>query len=659
MTQLQASPGGSPGEASTAHRPESVVDRHLRLRRPNEPQIAPDGERIAFVVADVAKPDDGRMRSVIWTGRVGGEPNPLTDPEASSGLPRWSPDGTHLAWASDEGTGRARTSLLVAANDAPPARLANLPGPIDDLQWESNDSLLALVTDPEAESLSMDGAVKPDAGADPRVLVPGSSRTLWRVLVPSGDLQQVGPDGWAIWEFAPVGHGRVVGVASEDPSENGWYRAVVALVDLATGRVDVLHRPEWQIASPTASPDGAAVAVIEAWSSDRGLVQGECRVIRLGDRSVRTIALEDADIAFLRWRDPSSIWFAGVRGLQSTFGWLDLENGNHVIHDEQATMRSRYQAEIAPAPGSDIVAAVVDRVEQPYEVQWRHIGAGDDGWHPVTSLNAAWDESSRRTTRRLTWRGADGLELEGLLVEPVVTEPGRRPLVINARGGPCWPFRHGTLPLQVSAAVEAGFRVLLPNPRGTPGRGQDFARANIPTPGVGEVDDMVRAVDTLASDGLVDPDRVAIMGGSWAGYLTAWAVATRSDRFRCGIMMYGISNLVSCHRSCNNAAFYEYILQARPEGVDAIAKYMEYSPITYVHTSQTPTLILHGEHDLCTPLGQGVELYQGLADAGVETQLVIYPREGHAAGNWERAHQADLAARVTDWLGRHLGDPRA
>jgi dipeptidyl aminopeptidase/acylaminoacyl peptidase len=201
--------------------------------------------------------------------------------------------------------------------------------------------------------------------------------------------------------------------------------------------------------------------------------------------------------------------------------------------------------------------------------------------------------------------------------------------------------------------------VLLANPRGTPGRGQPFARANISTPGVEEIDDVVAGIDALAADGIADPGRVGLMGGSWAGYLTAWGVATRSERFRCAVMLYGISNLVSCHRTCNNARFYEFILQARPDSEQAIAHYMRYSPISYAHTSTTATLILTGAEDQCTPPEQGVELYNALAEAGTETELVLYPREGHSATNWEHDHQHDYAMRALAWLERHLGAPVA
>jgi dipeptidyl aminopeptidase/acylaminoacyl peptidase len=260
--------------------------------------------------------------------------------------------------------------------------------------------------------------------------------------------------------------------------------------------------------------------------------------------------------------------------------------------------------------------------------------------------------------RRVSWTAKDGTRIEGLLVRRR-EDLGKGPLALalNPRGGPCWPYRFGTIYLQDAVALEAGYAVLLPNPRGTPGRGQAFARANIPVPGIEEIEDALAGVDALAAEGIVDAERVGIMGGSWAGYLTAWALTTRSERFRCAVMMYGLSNLVSWHRTSNTPRFLEFILQARPDDEEGVAKYMSLSPVTFAHRCRTPTLIISGELDECCPVGQQLELYQALGETGTEVECVLYPREGHASANWEHDHQLDYAARALAWLQRHLGPP--
>jgi dipeptidyl aminopeptidase/acylaminoacyl peptidase len=152
------------------------------------------------------------------------------------------------------------------------------------------------------------------------------------------------------------------------------------------------------------------------------------------------------------------------------------------------------------------------------------------------------------------------------------------------------------------------------------------------------------------ADGVADPGRVGITGISYGGYMTAWAAAT-SDRFQAAVMISGISNLLSCHYACNHA-FCEFIVGGPHWEAEPRRLMIERSPMVHVSRTSTPTLILHGREDLCTPLGQAEEFYRALADQGVETELVIYPREGH--GFQERAHQLDAWQRIVAWFNRHL-----
>jgi dipeptidyl aminopeptidase/acylaminoacyl peptidase len=122
-------------------------------------------------------------------------------------------------------------------------------------------------------------------------------------------------------------------------------------------------------------------------------------------------------------------------------------------------------------------------------------------------------------------------------------------------------------------------------------------------------------------------------------------------------MISGISNNISCHNTANNARFYEVMLGGLPHEPEAMERYLDRSPVRWVERVSNPVLILHGEKDLCTPLGQAQEFYQALVEAGKTTEMVVYPREGHGSHNWEREHQLDYCRRIVDWFDRHLGAP--
>jgi dipeptidyl aminopeptidase/acylaminoacyl peptidase len=142
---------------------------------------------------------------------------------------------------------------------------------------------------------------------------------------------------------------------------------------------------------------------------------------------------------------------------------------------------------------------------------------------------------------------------------------------------------------------------------------------------------------------------VAIVGTSYGGFMSAWAIG-QTDRFRAAVPMAAVTNWLSFHNTTNIGRFDELFLDADP--YDRDGDYFTRSPITHVRRVKTPTLVMHGELDLCVPLSQGQELYQALAAEGVETELVVYAREGH--GWRERAHVLDGIERMRAWLDRHL-----
>ncbi|HZQ06187.1 MAG TPA: S9 family peptidase [Anaerolineae bacterium] len=634
-----------------------IAVKLMALRRPIDPVFAPDGKRLAFVVSQICKTADGPPQSEVWISDLGNS-QVVSEAGWTHSLPRWSPNGNTLAFVSDRGNrGVPSHIFLLDQNRFTPIQVADVGGTIEELIWESDHTLLLLIADVGAENISMYGAARPPSQADPQVTQPGGFwRRIKRLDIQSGQAVEVGPVGWNIWEFSTAGSNRVVAIGSQEPTENGWYRSSVLDIDLVSRQARVIHATEWLVASPVMSPDLTRVAFVEGWASDRGLLMGEVRLIDLKKNTVSAPLPIPADVSWLKWRDPANLYFAGIRGLETAYGWIDVDSNQVRVWAEKATLRSRSLCEVTPSPDGSRVAAVMDRFEAPWELAWREFSEETPHWHFITHLNDWWRQNPPPwTCRRITWTGRDGLELEGFLVE----QPGggARPMLVNARGGPTFPYRWGTLSMIASAAAEAGYNVLLPVPRGTPGRGQAFTRANVGDPGGEELYDILRGMDACVEMGVAIRDRIAIGGGSYSGYLTAWAVTQHSERFACAIMMYGISNNVSCHRTCNNARFYEFILQARPVGRDGVGWYMERSPITYIENCQTPTLVMHGERDLCTPLGQGIEFYQGLVDQGIPTELVVYPREGHAMGNWEREHQIDFSHRVQAWLNRYLGNP--
>jgi dipeptidyl aminopeptidase/acylaminoacyl peptidase len=477
-------------------------------------------------------------------------------------------------------------------------------------------------------------------------------RRLLRIDAESGKTEEVGPAGVSVWEFDLIGTSTAVALVSDDPSESGWYRARLAVLDLETRTFRDVWVPDRQVQGPVVDPSGTKVAVLEGWSSDRGLVAGDIRVFDVpsGERLRSDLGL--TDISSIGWLDADTLWFAGWDGFGSRFGAVDLDGEVRWTKAEDAIVGpNSFHARLEPIPGGSGFVAIREALRQPPEVV-RSPDRSGASWAPITTFNddVRKDLDWYPEVRALEWEGAGGLPIRGLLMLPDGEPPF--PTVVMIHGGPTWSWKHAFDPGYALPLAAAGFAVFLPNYRGSTGRGQEFTRMNVGDPAGAEFEDILRGVDHCTSIGVAVPDRIGVTGGSYGGYLTGWAVCTTA-RFAAGVMVSGLVDMLSCHLTCNHA-FSEFIFGGDHRDPSSLELFMDRSPITHLAGATTPTLILHGAEDQCTPLGQAEELYQGLVLNGVPTELVVYPREGH--GFREREHAADAQRRTVEWFERHLGD---
>jgi dipeptidyl aminopeptidase/acylaminoacyl peptidase len=290
--------------------------------------------------------------------------------------------------------------------------------------------------------------------------------------------------------------------------------------------------------------------------------------------------------------------------------------------------------------------------EPPEVVELTRGPGGDRLWRPVTRMNVDLRGYAYPSWMRYQWTSADGTGIDGLLALPDGPDATSLPLVVIIHGGPSssWTSQWTNFGLP-TLWTTAGYAVLMPNPRGSVGYGQQFTRRTIRDMGGGELLDILSGVDSLVHDGLVDDNRVAVLGASHGGYLTAWAI-TQTTRFAAAIAIAAPSNRLS-KLNGGNIGYLEKLFWD-PDPYDPAGAVLGRSPIMHVRNVRTPTLIVHGQLDQCVPVGQAYELYRGIVSEGeAEVELVVYPREGHSLR--ERDHLIDLWERSRAWFDRHLG----
>lgn len=636
---------------------EQLRDRRL----PADLQPASDGVHAAFTVNRPAEPASGNVSSVWVTSRDGLSRRVDGDRDGvSSAVPRWSADAQQLAVVR-HAMGNPMEGQIVVFDGAAGAGtvIATVTGHVEDLVWGSDGtSMLVVCAEPGADSVVTSGAVRYQSAARrnrPTVTRPESGRRrMFDVQLGGARPRAVGPRTGSLWDVAACADETIAVVWSADSSESGWYDSYLGVLDRRSGEVRAVYRPGWQLSPVSAAPSGCRVAFAEGWASDRGRVCGEIRVVDLSGGELLEVPWFGVDIVAVTWRDEQSLWFSGWEGLHAVWGWVDLHGTVGLRRRDDIRPDSlRFSPGRTGQPSTSRAWAV----SRPLDGSEPEVVAADvDGgtWSALTRLkHGQIARFSEAATRQLSWTAADGTRIDGILACPADAATTPAPLVVYAHGGPADLWSNSLTP-EVRFLVDTGFSVLLANPRGSVGRGQQFARANLGDAGGAELTDLVDGIDACAALAEVDTAKVGVIGGSYGGYLAACAAAM-TDRFTCSVVMFGHPDLLSARYGSNNPAFYDKLMLEGP-GLGGAASFVERSPIVHVTASTAPTLLLHGQDDRCCPIGQAEEMYRALIDCGVATQLVVYPGEGH--GIHGISARGDCWTRAADWLGRHLGVPQ-
>ncbi len=640
-----------------------TIDDICGFRQLSDAQLSPDGKVIAFVVGDSYVSDGKLPKANIWTvSAEGKEVRAFTSGPRSDTAPRWSPDGRWLAFLSDREKDGFYQLHLLPRQGGEARRLGAVEGVIPTtrslncLQWSSDGlELFFLMTDPETEEERRRREERDDAiefEQNPKYT------RLYRMNVGSGETACLSPQGLQIWEFAPAPSGRqFAAVCSPSPFEQAWYTCHLITFDESQSEPVVLYGGPRQVSSPAWSPDGKLVAFLSSNWSDRGVVGGGIFVVPSSGGTLHELASDqEASFTWLEWlEDSEGLVAASHEWGEMALSEVRLDPGTrrHLWRGPAILSEANWPRFTRDSVGS--VAVVRQDSQHPRQV-WLGRPSGDGlAWSQLTHFNKQAGELSLGSVESVRWKGADGWEMQGFLILPPKSDSEPPcPLVTSVHGGPTFAYgcEYCVDSRWFQQLAVQGIGVFLPNPRGSTGRGLAFAESNIGDMGGKDWEDIQKGIDALIDRRVADPERLGITGGSYGGYMTAWAV-TQTDRFKAAVMLAGISDWRSFHgRSylCDWDAIH--YAGADPWDPDGIFRHR--SPITHVKNVVTPTLILHGQEDLDVPVEQGYFFYRALKDLAVETELVVYPREPHSIR--EKAHVLDSNRRTTKWFTRHLLD---
>jgi dipeptidyl aminopeptidase/acylaminoacyl peptidase len=651
----------------------AAVAEHLR--RQHEPAFgrphhvtdlvaASDASRIV-VTGSVYDELEGLPRTALYEV-ADGALRALTSGGGSAKAARLAPDGSSLAFLSDRAKAEVFQLYLLADGELGEARPAPaVPGTVEYLAWSPDgDRVLLGVAGLGAEMADAQGSGTAGAGGSglppwyPAVEAgtpEDAWRSLWLYTLASGEVARVSPDGLNVWEAAWSGPGHVLAITSERPGEDDWYRAVLSRLDISTGAVSELLRSDVQLGLPAGTSDGRRAAVVEAACSDRCIVAGDLILMDLAAGTRCAVDTAGTDVTAVEWIDGTRLGYTGQRHLDSVAGIADAGpeplpetiTAKELVASAQSWASGFYPAGAFTSDGRVVVAR--DDYDTPQQIAI--VGPGAD--QVLASLEHAGTDYIRSVAGSATdvsWSAPDGTVIEGVLCTPAGAGPF--PLVLDVHGGPIGAYqRSWTMgSLAVPLLVSRGYAVLLPNPRGSAGRGQDFAAAVVGDMGGADTHDYLSGIDAMIERGIADPDRIGTMGVSYGGFMSAWLV-TQDPRFKAAVAGSPVTEWYSFTFTTNIPGWGLWFLDnADPE--EAGNQVHTRSPVMHASKARTPTLLTAGAKDGCTPAGQAREFYQALTGHGVESELVIYPEEGHGVRRFPAV--TDYLTRLVTWFERYM-----
>lgn len=625
------------------------IDDLAAVAVPSQPALSPDGRRVAYTVRTLDLEAD-RSRDRLWLVSVGGgDARPLTAGPGDA-HPTWSPDGSRIAFT------RAGQVHVVGLDGGDPEQLTELPLGAGAPVWSADGRRLAFcapvdVSDPGGPLVSR----RLDYQADGAGM--GLARRQVHVLdVETGACRQLtdgaehaGQPAWSP-DGGQLAFTRRVGVAADLTD-----RAAVHLVDAD----DPKARP--RVVGPTA---GRAATVSFAADGQSLLVVGHPGD-PVGHQQLLRVPVDGGDAVSLtghldRNVMPGGPAYPGGQPQEAAGGRLLVCARERGCTQLWALDGEGAASVVVGGPGRVVsglsarggTAVVVLGTPTSYgEVVAVDLASGAQT--VLTDHGAALADVAFFEPEEREFASPDGTPVHGWLVrDPEATGP--RPLLLDIHGGPhnAWNAAASEMHPYHQELAARGWVVLLVNPRGSDGYGEAFLDAVQGAWGVADAGDFLAPIDALVAEGVADPDRLAVTGYSYGGFMTCWLTG-HDDRFRAAVAGGVVSDLVSMHGTADDGSLMGAFELGGPPWA-APDRYAAMSPLSRVDHVDTPTLVMHGRDDLTCPVGQAQQWHTSLRERGVPTELVLYPEASHAFILLGRPSQRlDYARRLLDWVERH------
>jgi dipeptidyl aminopeptidase/acylaminoacyl peptidase len=646
-----------------------TVDHTERIVRLADPQISPDGRRVAVVVSRANLEDNRYEPRLMLVDVATREQSTLVRDRAGLSQPRWSPSGDRLAFLANVDSRPQVFILPMSGGEA--WQLTKSPTAVQHYAWRPDGAVIAFVAADEPPKRT--GAERHNRSFEVRTndFLRTSAPTpshLWVIPAEGGAARRVTSGEWSLpmslppsspsspISWSPDGK-RIACVKVASPYSGDGDQSAVQIVDVETGVPRALTGRSRNESQPVISPDGRQVAFWYPRDGEtRNVNEIHVASIEGGEGTSVTRAI-DRNVQRAIWTADSKSLLVSANDGTTVGVWVQpLAGAARRLDLGRIVPAAAFWLDASLNARGD-VAFIGSDPARPVEL---YVTSTSPGAKPsrLTGFNDEIAALELGRTETVVWDGADGYRQDGVVTYPPGFVPGRKyPLLLFIHGGPRSASKEAfSARAQLFAAQ--GWVIFEPNYRGSDNLGNAFQAAIWNDAGAGPGRDVMSGVEYLKKRGFVDETRMGVSGWSYGGFMTTWLLGNYPDRWKAAVAGAAVTDWMDQYNLGDANVRRGRAMGGSPWTDPARRRsYAEQSPITYAPRIKAPTLVLCNTGDYRVPITQSYQLYRALVDNKIPTQFIAYPLPGHSPA--DPVHSRDVSRRWVEWLARYLGDGAA